>query len=620
MPEADRDEGPEPLFSAPRIDRPLPVAIAILHLKGWWARKGDWILDRLPLVVVLLLTYLVFFRRDPSLDKLGVVAAGAAIVIGFRAALRPGAVLAPIVLPKILTDAGWNGELVSRRIIDAAMAQTSSAQARGVVNPFQPFEPVPKLEVPGFKLDPDTFGDMLRELAGKRRMRIGGEIVTMPEARLSLRLRGPAGMPSIDCGPVPQGDLTPLFDAAASVLLTRAAPYNLAYARQREGQFSSALHIAQQGGTSVVLGHAVRLRCLVLCWHQLRALGRFREANEALTQAAVSGCTDLMVTAAVGEQLKEQGETANPWDRLGTVAHSLIRGKEDLDHFSISYARKMGELVQSYRRSAWENVDKARQDLFNAHEACWKLRRQLVHPWIAPKFLGETAQRVDHCLKSADDAMDRAQEADREETWIAELVRLRRRHRRLTKIRTLLTNDRVRQGESYLVEFSRIAKEFFTGIGKIAEDLGHDLARFEEQSREGSLFMVTRQYKRGVEEIMSYRRKRVGGGNIWHEYWHAIDTVLESNDAIEMLVAKSKLSRRHAAELKHMLRGVNLAAYWLSTHPPIEKPIFFDVPLTPPPSQQLIPDVETSPSVAALRKFREDNWEITRKATEPQKA
>ena len=305
----------------PPVSRPS-IAAAKLNIKGFWNLHGDLFLDVVPLaIVVSMILYALVVER--SLEKLALAAGGAALVLGLRAAVRPGAIIAPLALPKMLTDAGWTGEMASRRLLDAATQTLGEVRTRSVPNPFQPLEPTPKIEVPGFKLDADQFGDVLRELWGARRPRITGEIVGGQDGMVTLRLRGVFGSLLVNKGPSPLAELDNLVQSAAIDMLMSAAPYNLAYALRNRNENERALTALSKGVQNAVHSPRVKARCEVLRWHILNKLGQFDTATDALSRAAMlAGPADLVVALAVGYQLEKDATAPNAAERTWISSRS----------------------------------------------------------------------------------------------------------------------------------------------------------------------------------------------------------------------------------------------------------------------------------------------------------
>jgi hypothetical protein len=454
-------------------------AASIARRRANWIADGPRILNLVPPILAFAAVICVLWR-GLYLEGLGVIAAVAALSIGMRSALSKGAIIEPIVLPKAVAELGWTGELVAARILDAAgrFAHDKTRQPKPILLP--PSDPLPKIEVPGFKLSPSAFGDLLRELVGARRRRLSGEIMSGSPDYLTLRIRGlPGGYESV--GPVQQGDLEELFEKAGELLLDKLAPYNLAYSLYSREDYAKALDVAGRGADNESLQRNERAQCEILRWLLLRRkAAAVEEILKAVTRAADYDQTHPMVVMAVTEQMNDAAKQLNRksefWDRMSDAAGRWAWTPGVPNRMEIVKSGSAGRTVQLQREFARGKLDDGRGYLRAALKTRRKLDNALLNPATSLRVIDESATELDRWLREASTALKIARANDPEIIDTIPFVKLEGRVKKLKVWRDAQTDPRLSQGRAEAVKLYKTLQAF-------GKDLDHHDKRWKETRR-----------------------------------------------------------------------------------------------------------------------------------------
>jgi hypothetical protein len=444
--EKTRAQAIEDAFQPPESRWKRLALFAVIYGLGLRARVGPSILRFVPMLVAAVLLLEWALTKGRSLESLGVAAAGAVIAIGVRSALHPGAVFSPLAVPKSLVEAGWTGEVVAGHILDQTNNLVGRFPAQSHYNPLEQFEPLPKIEVPGFKVGLDAFGDLLRELVGAPRMRIVGEIVLVDEGKaavLRLRLRDlQRGSNAIEIGPQKTTNMKALIVASADKLLERIAPYNFSFALLNEGHPERALEVARMGAADPVHSSDVRAKCYVLQWQALLVLGRFDEALTALEQSAGTRI-NLLVIKAISEQCNRPElpqAMQRFWRRASMIAECWV--PSDVKSSNIYKAVSAGRYIRWQRSMARDWASNARGRLLQGFSSRAKLATLQLDQSAKPRDLANYLYDINHALCHCTEMLKYAREADPDESCATVLATLDARRALLEGWAHRLGNDR----------------------------------------------------------------------------------------------------------------------------------------------------------------------------------
>lgn len=540
-----------------------------IHLRAMAERIEPITPSVLPVLAVIGFACWLAFAGAVTLERLGIAAAGVAVAVAVAAALRPGAVLMQLTVPKALAEAGLTGEAFAARLLDAARDELRGEQARGVANPLEPSDRLPKLDVPGVKLSLDALGDLLRAVVGRRRREITGEVVEVGPGLLALRLRGFAGGGRIEVGPTPRDDPDALLHAAAGPLLKAAAPYNYAFALRRSDDFAGALRVAEHAMSVREFPRRVRVRCSLLRWFLLLAMSRREEAAAALFEALSEDPWDPLVLEAVGEQIAHDTGAAEAlrrfWGRASRAATRWTLGHSDLDGWAVSWA--LAKHWEWRRQQAREWALLAR----TAVRDCLTARRRLADGQLDLLLgldkLADRETRFASALNRAKRCLEPADEFDPDESCLALRVRLRRWIVALDDWRSRQTGERLAKAVAWLDAVVDQNKRLVDALTDASS--GFDRALSERLKRISRTESATTIF--GLE-LIGLRRSLVERKP---EKWVARDW-LRSGDYLEKAkaafdAASVDLRKFHPGDLAMLQRSTarfeRLAGWWLRRKP-----------------------------------------------------
>jgi hypothetical protein len=525
----------------------------------------------LPVAATIALTWWLAFTGAVTLERLGIFAAGVAAAVAVAAALRPGAVLMQLTVPKALAEAGLTGEALAARLLDAARDELRGERALGVANPLEPRDRLPKLDVPGVKLSLDALGDLLRDVIGRRRREITGEVVEAGPGLLALRLRGFPGGERVEVGPMPRDDPDALLRAAASPLLKAAAPYNYAFALRRRDDLAGALRLAEHAMGVPEFARRVRARCSQLRWFVLLAMGRREEAAAALYDALGEDPWDPLVLEAIGEQIAHDTDAPEAvrrfWARASRAATRWTRGRSDLERWEVSLALATGNHWEWKRQTAREWARRARTEVRDCLAARRRLADGQLDLLLGLEGLAGRAAQFATTLEQAKSHLDYADKLDPDESCLALRARLRSWIVGLDAWRSRQKGDRLAQAVAWrgaVVDQHQRLHELLVSLSSDMDRiLSERLTRISRTKSATNLF-------RG--ELIALRRNLTESAEekwVARAWFRSGDYLQKAKAAFD--AASVDLRKFHPSDLatlqRSMARFERLAGWWLRRKP-----------------------------------------------------
>jgi hypothetical protein len=534
---------------------------------------------------VLVFGLLILFRfENPSVKGVAIAVAVAGIALALRVAVRPSAILSPLSAPKSVVDCGLSGEVLTARILDIATELVDGFVSHGVVNPLQPFVPLPQAEVQGFKLTPDAFGELFREFFGFRRTRITGEMVQSADGTLHLRFRELPNGRRVDVSAATGTPIDNLLAKGAEGLLRNIAPYNLAYAKQRRFDIKTALEIAKTGGDDENLPASIRARCHVLRWHNLRSLGRFEDACAALEEAHRLAKYDLMVLGAVGEHVSDADRVPTQarrfWSYVSRAIHTWTRSAADLDHWTVASAKALGDRVRSCLEEANSLINAARSELYNACSIRNRIRNRLLHPYSTALEIAKLIRTMNKHLFEGRRLLAKAKVADPDGTYLSVIRRLSAHERRLAHWQP--SGDDPRLGEANQILEDNLAdsltvlgvlRQMQETVGPVTDQLISLVKHNKEDYAPGGIIEVrdlVRSDLRQAKALLSEPVIKFPFGRTEGERWqHVVDSFRITHDRLEEFAANLIRQRPDVQKrVRSLVRAHRRLEQWINKNRP----------------------------------------------------